>query len=138
MKFGINPIYPDNFMEIKKFNLEKGNLGENIARKYLEEKGYKILEQNYKNKYGEIDLIAKYKNDLVFIEVKTRIGEQFGIPEDAINRDKVYRIIRNSQAYMLKNQSKQKIYRIDAICIVLNENEKVERINHYENITLDT
>jgi len=123
-------------MEIKKFNLEKGNLGEEIARKYLENKGYIIIDRNYKKKYGEIDLIVEDRNDLVFVEVKTRIGEQFGLPEDALNKDKIQRLIKNSQAYLSYNPGKNyKSYRIDAICIVLNEDRQVNRINHYRNIT---
>ena len=126
-------------LRIKKYNLEKGNLGESIAKKYLEDKGYKILEQNYRNKYGEIDLIAKEKNNdsLVFIEVKTRIGEQFGIPEDAINFKKKAKLIKNAQAYISWNKKAKNFnsYRIDAICIVLDEGEQIKRIDHYENIS---
>ncbi|MDP2910482.1 MAG: YraN family protein [bacterium] len=123
---------------MKRYNLEIGRWGEGIAREYLEKKGYKILEQNYKNKYAEIDLIAREKNNdsLVFVEVKTRMGEQFGLPEDAINRDKMHRLIKNSQAYMAYGPYKNyKSCRIDAICIVLDENKQVIRIDHYQNIT---
>ena len=120
---------------MKKYNLEIGQLGENIAKEYLEKKGYKILEQNYKNKYAEIDLIAKYKDILVFVEVKTRIGEQFGLPEQALNRNKIHRLIRNSQAYMFKKKYNNMNYKIDAVCIVLDENRQLVRINHYKNIT---
>ena len=121
---------------MKGFNLEKGNLGENMAKKYLEEKGYSVVEQNYKNKWGEIDLIVKDKKELVFVEVKTRIGEQFGTPEDAINKDKINRLMKNSQAYMnYKIKSADFSYRIDAICIVLDNKNNLIRINHYENIT---
>jgi len=126
-------------MEIKRFNLEKGNLGEGIARRYLENKGYIIVDQNYRNKYGEIDLIAKEKNNdnLVFIEVKTRMGEQFGTPEDAINFKKKAKLIRNAQAYMSWNKKARNFdsYRIDAICIVLDENKQINRIGHYQNLT---
>jgi len=124
---------------MKRFNLEKGNLGENIARRYLESKGYIIVDQNYRNKYGEIDLIAKEKNNdsLVFIEVKTRMGEQFGIPEDAINFKKKAKLIKNAQAYISWNKKARNFdsYRIDAICIVLDENKQINRIGHYQNIT---
>ena len=70
-------------------NLEVGRIGEAIAKKYLRKRGYKIIEENYKTKYAEIDLIARYKNALVFVEVRTRIGERFGTPEESINRDKI-------------------------------------------------
>ena len=118
---------------MKKYNLEIGYLGENIAKDYLEKKGYFIVDQNYKNKYAEIDLIARHKDNLVFVEVKTRIGEQFGIPEDAINRDKLRRLIRNAQVYMMRKNYDMD-FRIDAVCIVLNEDKQPIRVDHYENI----
>lgn len=105
----------------------------------MESKGYIIVDQNYRNKYGEIDLIAKEKNNdsLVFIEVKTRMGEQFGIPEDAINFKKKAKLIKNAQAYISWNKKARNFdsYRIDAICIVLDENKQINRIGHYQNIT---
>lgn len=115
-------------------NLELGKLGENIAKQYLQNKGYIIIEQNCRNKYGEIDLIVKHKNEIIFVEVKTRIGEQFGIPEDALNRNKRQRLIRNANAYMTRRGGVFPPYRIDAVCIVLDENKQLNRINHYENI----
>lgn len=122
-------------------NLELGKLGENIAKQYLENKGYKIIEQNCRNKYGEIDLICQVgtireSSTLVFVEVKTRIGEQFGTPENALTRDKVYRLVRNAQAYTQKKKYlNYRNYSIDAVCIVLNEKNQTQRIDHYENIT---
>lgn len=119
---------------MKEHNLNIGRLGESIARDYLKKKGYIIIDQNYKNKYAEIDLITRDKDNLVFVEVKTRIGEQFGVPEDAINKDKTRRLVRNAQAYMAYNAKNYKSYRIDAVCIVLDENKQPVRIDHYENI----
>lgn len=120
-------------LRMKEHNLNIGRLGETIAKRYLEKKGYSIVDQNYKNKYAEIDLIAQDKDSLVFVEVKTRIGEQFGSPEGALNKDKMQRLIRNAQAYMaIKHYDMS--YRIDGICIVLDENKQVNRIDHYENI----
>jgi len=111
-----------------------GRIGESIAADYLENKGYKILERNFQNRWGEIDLVCLKENRIIFVEVKTRIGEQFGMPEDAINKNKVQKLINNVAAYMrFKNNNK---YRIDAICIVLDEQHKLKRINHYENITI--
>jgi len=120
---------------MKKHNLEIGYLGESIARKYLEDKGYIVIDQNYKNKYAEIDLIARDGNGLIFIEVKTRIGEQFGTPEQSINRDKMQRLIKNAQAYVIIKNYRNISYRIDAVCIVLDRDKEIKRINHYQNIT---
>jgi len=119
---------------MKEHNLNIGRLGEDIAKEYLEKKGYSIVDQNYKNKYAEIDLIIKDKDSLVFVEVKTRIGEQFGPPERALNRDKMHRLVRNAQAYMAYKAKNYKSYRIDSVCIVLDEDNQIKRLDHYENI----
>ena len=120
---------------MRKNNLKLGNKGEKIAQKYLESKGYDFLEKNCQNKYGEIDLIMKQKENIVFVEVKTRTGERFGSPEDAVNKNKIRRLIKNSRAYIIKNGFSGASCRIDAVCVVLDENQKLKRINHYENIT---
>ncbi|MBU2545452.1 YraN family protein [Patescibacteria group bacterium] len=123
---------------MKKYNLETGKLGESMARDYLENKGYFILEQNYENKYAEIDIVAKEKDTVVFVEVKTRIGEQFGTPEDGLNKEKMNRLLRNAHAYVAMNVGAIPCgcpYRIDAICIVLDRARQIQRINHYQNIT---
>ncbi|MBU1122585.1 MAG: YraN family protein [Candidatus Omnitrophota bacterium] len=115
-------------------NLEIGYNGELIAAKYLREKKYEIIERNYRNKYGEIDLIAWDKKALVFVEVRTKVGQQFGSPEDSINWKKINKLKRNAAAYTaLKKHAG--VYRIDAVCIVLGENSSIERVTHYQNIT---
>ena len=111
-----------------------GHLGELIAKNYLIKKGYKIIEQNYQNKYLEIDLVATFKQLLIFIEVKTRVGDCFGEPEEALDHHKIKRLVRNATLYVVQNKY-CRIYHIDAICIVLNKEKKVERFTHYKNIT---
>ena len=112
---------------------EVGKIGEELAKEFLEEQGYKIIEQNYKTKYAEIDLIGEYKNKLVFVEVRTKIGENFGTPEDTINKQKLWKVLQNAKAYSAFKNWKG-FERIDAICIVLKPDRTIERINHYENI----
>jgi len=114
-------------------HLSTGKKGEEIAKEYLEKKGYKIVERNYKTKYAEIDLVAKQKNDLVFVEVRTKIGENFGSPEETIDRKKLRKLWGNATAYAARAKW-QNSYRVDAICIVLKKDYSIERLNHYENI----
>ena len=114
-------------------NLATGRRGEEIAKEYLEKKGYKIIEQNYKTKYAEIDLVAKQKNELVFVEVRTKIGEDFGSPEETIDRKKLRKLWGNATAYTTRAKWKG-VYRVDAICIVLNKDYSLEHLNHYESI----
>lgn len=120
---------------------EVGKIGEQMAREYLEKQGYKILEQNYKTKYAEIDLVCEKpagflkmgKPSLVFVEVRTKVGENWGSPEDTINRAKLWKVLQNAKSYMgfAKWQGPA---RIDAVCIVLNKDFSVNRLTHHENI----
>ena len=120
-------------VKVKGKNLEKARRGEDIARRYLCGKGYRIIEQNYRTRYAEIDLIAEHKGTLVFVEVRSRRDERFGRPEETINRKKINKLIRNARGYMARRAS-SKMCRIDAICIVLGEGKKPKRIDHYKNI----
>lgn len=129
----MNEKAPDDY-----HNLKIGRLGEQIAGCYLKNKGYQIIKQNYKTKYAEIDLITRQKKFarqpiLVFIEVRTKIGEKFGSPEETFTKRKMKKIKKNCQIYaQLKNWKKR--CRIDAICIVLFPNKTLRRVTHYENI----
>lgn len=111
---------------MKEFNLATGKLGEEIARQYLEKKGYKIIEQNYRTKFGEIDLLARTGSDLVLVEVRTKRGEMFGTPEESINKKKLRKLWLNARV--------KRATRVDAVCIVLKPDNTVERLEHYENI----
>jgi len=113
--------------------LETGKLGEDIAEKFLRGKGYQIISRNFKTKYSEIDLIAKKDNSLVFVEVKTRVGNDFGLPEEAINRRKRSRLKRAVQAFAAFHNWKGP-FRIDAVCIVLNREGEIAQFRHHENI----
>ncbi len=120
----------------KKYNFIKGRQAESEARVYLERQGFKFIGSNYKNKIGEIDLIMTDGDFLVFIEVKLKTGTQNGNPEDMIDTRKLYQIKRTAEAYAVENNLniyKQKV-RIDAVCIVKNTDNTIERINHYKNL----
>lgn len=112
---------------------EVGKIGEGLAKEYLEKQGYKIIEQNYKTKYAEIDLVAQNKNELIFVEVRTKIGENFGSPEETINNKKKRKLLGNAKAYAAIKKWDGP-YKIDAICIVLKPDYSIERLNHCENI----
>jgi putative endonuclease len=114
-------------------HIEVGKIGENLAKKFLEDKGYKIIEQNYKTKYAEIDLVAQDKKCLVFVEVRTKIGENFGSPEETINKKKMRKIQGNAIAYSAFKKWDGP-FRLDAICIVLKPDHSITRLNHYENV----
>jgi putative endonuclease len=82
-------------------HLDTGIQGEAIAAEYLERKGYRIVERNYRAGRGELDLIAWFGDDLlVFVEVKTRAGDGFGGPEGAVDARKQDRMARTAGIYM--------------------------------------
>jgi putative endonuclease len=110
-----------------------GKLGEKIARAYLEKKGYKIIEQNWGTKRGEIDIIAEKRGCLVFVEVRTKVGERFGTPEETLDWKKRRKLVGNAKAYAAY-QRYVGPYRVDAICIVLSDGVTEGRLKHYENI----
>lgn len=110
-------------------NKEKGDIGENIAKNYLIKKGANILESKYKIKTGEIDIIARLDNELVFIEVKSRSNLKFGYPSEAVNNRKIKKIVDTSKYYILRNNLYNTPIRFDVIEIYLNEN----KINHIVN-----
>jgi len=113
----------------------------------LEKEGYKILEQNYRTKYAEIDLVAEKSSGflsrlagsrcggrtLIFVEVRTKVGENFGAPEDTINRAKLWKVLQNAKSYTAFKKWDGPA-RIDAICIVLKADFSVVRLTHHENI----
>jgi len=105
-----------------------GKRSEIIASDYLKKKGYKILETNYKNKIGEIDLIAKDGDYIVFVEVKARLSGAFGHPFDAIDERKQQKIHAVACLYMVKNQKYGTNCRFDAISILGLENPEITHI----------
>ena len=118
---------------IKTYAKENGNIGEALACKYLQEKNFKILQKNYKNELGEIDIIAKDKNTLVFVEVKARSSTQFGLPREAINYYKQRKIVAVATLYLKQKKLIDNIsVRFDCIEILGDKNDY--EINHLTNI----
>lgn len=122
---------------MKTLNYQTGRLGENLAREYLIKKGYRILQSNFHTRFGEIDLITTKDKKLIFVEVKTKIGDQFGTPEEMIDKRKLKKIQIMATVFLQKNPQitqQYPAYQIDAVCITLNPDNTVSRINHWENI----
>jgi len=110
---------------------EKGNEGENLAASFLVQKGFEIIERNYRYGKGELDIIAKDKEFLVFVEVKTRESLEYGLPEEAITKRKITQIRKIAEAYLAENNLTDESIRFDVIAILLLGGEV--SINHYEN-----
>ena len=95
-----------------------GELGEGVAVQLLKEQGYKIWKRNYKTKLGEIDIIAKDKDTVCFIEVKTRHSDKFGSPEESISESKQKKIARVALLFLKEMNLLDKKARFDVVSVV--------------------
>ncbi len=102
----------------------KGELGEETAVKYLQKQKYKIIQRNFKSVTGEIDIIALDKKTLVFVEVKTRTSGFFGLPREAVNEKKQYKIARTAQDFMRQHKVYSLKTRFDVVEVT------PEKVNH--------
>lgn len=108
-------------------HIELGKKGEELARRFLEKKGYVIIEANWRHEKDEIDLIAWDKNELVIVEVKTRSTSFFGEPEEAVGSQKEEFLIRATESY-LEEKKMDVDTRFDIVSIILNQKE--QQITH--------
>ena len=112
-----------------------GNIGEDIATRYLERLGYRILERNFRCKLGEIDIIAQDKNEIVFIEVKTRKILSYGDPADSVNEPKQKHIYKAAEYYLLINNKLDNFTRIDVMEVYIED--MGHKINHIKKAIID-
>ena len=103
-------------MELRK---QMGNTSEDIALEYLQERGYRLIQRNYRCKAGEIDLIVQKDDILVFAEVRSRTGTQYGEPSESVNRKKQDKIRKTAKYYLYCNRHLERYYcRFDVLSIV--------------------
>jgi putative endonuclease len=112
-----------------------GNTGEQMAVDYLKEKGYCIRDLQYRTPFGEIDIVAQEKEEIVFIEVKLRQSLISGYPEESVTPQKLRRIALAAQVYLEKNHQQNSPYRLDVIGIFL-FNGSVQ-IHHILSVDMD-
>jgi len=112
---------------------ETGILGEKLARDFLKKRGYRIIETNYRCRYGEIDIIARHKGYLVFIEVRTKTNHNYGAPEESITTTKKTRMRRTAEYYYQSHEKLPESWRIDFVAVELDERGKPGRIENIEN-----
>lgn len=99
-----------------------GMVGETMAADFLAQKGYEILFKNWRYKNWEVDIIALQNHKIHFIEVKTRTGNQFGLPEEAITPTKMNALKKAAEAFLQMHQQ-YKLMQFDVIAIQLNKNQ---------------
>ncbi|MFC1709521.1 YraN family protein [Candidatus Omnitrophota bacterium] len=106
--------------------IEIGRAGEDAAVDFLRRNGYKIVERNFKNKLGEIDVIARDSDTLCFIEVKTRTSFNFGYPQDAVTVPKQKKINRVALSYLKQYNLLNISARFDIVSVVSNNQNKFD------------
>ncbi len=110
-----------------------GILGEKLAQGFLKKQGYRIWETNYRCPEGEIDIIAKERDCLVFIEVRTKSSTEFGTPEESITPTKRRRLAAVTARYRQTHSNLPPSWRIDVVAVELNDKGKPSRIELIKN-----
>ena len=109
--------------------IKTGAKGEQIATDYLKNKGYTILERNWRSNRKEIDIIAEYQNLIVFVEVKTRKSDYYGYPEESVTPIKQEHILQAAEDYILLHDVHKEI-RYDIISVIMNH--QIQKVYHIE------
>lgn len=110
-------------------NIQVGNIGEQAAAHYLCQTGYEILTQKYRTKLGEIDIIAKCKDTLVFVEVKARRSTRCGFPAESVTHRKQQKIMNTAMYYLNSTKQNHSYCRFDVIEIFLSDGVMI-KYNH--------
>lgn len=113
-----------------------GQWGEATAEKYLIERGYKILDRNYRTAIGELDIVARKNGILAFVEVKTRdaVNANHFLPEESVNPRKQSKLKKLSEVYISEHRYKgDQEWQIDVISVILNKSTQEVIINHIQN-----
>lgn len=111
-----------------------GRWGEAQAADYLRQQGYEILAHNVRTAYGEIDLLARQADQLVFVEVRTRASANLGPPELSISPRKLAHMVSAAEAYMVDQPDAQAAWRLDMIAVRRYPGERSPEILHFEDV----
>lgn len=111
-----------------------GQKGEELARRFLENKGYQLLERNVRFKVGELDLVCRDGEWTVFVEVKTRTSKDYGRPEESVTESKLSKLIRAAQRYLLYLHEGNSQWRIDVVAVDMATTPP--SLEHFKNVTL--
>ena len=112
---------------------DTGKRGESLACTHLKKKGYRILETNYRTKSGEIDIVARQKDKLVFVEVRSKKSSTFGTPEESLTMKKARHLRASAYRYLFDHPKLSGPWRIDFVAIEINDQGKPTRIEVFEN-----
>lgn len=116
-------------------NQATGRLGEQYAYDHLKSRGFMVIDTNIRTKFGEIDIIATEQGKVHFVEVKTRIGDGYGKPYEAVTYYKMRHMLGSARIYTLQNGLSQHKLSLDVVSIVLHRDSTIKTLTFYENIT---
>ena len=112
-----------------------GLLAEGYVCEYLKKKGYNVLERNYRQPWGEVDVIAMHGQAVVFVEVKANKAEYRDFqPEIRANREKMTKVVRAARTYLAQHRLNDSEWRLDIISVVFDKSRGVVKIKHFINI----
>ena len=114
-------------------HIDTGRLGEKLAKNFLKKRGYHILDINYRCPEGEIDIVARHRDYLVFVEVRTRTSLEFGSPEESVTQAKKKKMIATAYHYRQTHDDLPSSWRIDFVAVRLNHKGKLSHIELIEN-----
>jgi putative endonuclease len=117
---------------------DTGNLGEKLAAGLIKEHGYDILQTNYRCPEGEVDIVARHKDCLVFVEVRTKRSSEFGSPEESITPAKMDKLRRVVAHYRQTHGDIPDSWRIDMVAVELDRQNRPQRIELIENAVGET
>ena len=113
-----------------------GRWGEDTAASYLESVGHQIMARNWRGKSGEVDLITRHDEVIVFVEVKTRRGSAYGLPEEALTPLKASRLMETAELYLSENDLSDVEWRIDLVAIEVDGTGRLIRCEHIPHAVL--
>lgn len=108
-----------------------GNAGERLAAERLRQAGYVVRTMNYRCRFGEVDVVAEEDGDIVFVEVKTRRGEAYGLPEEAVTPAKQRKLIAAAQTYLEANGCADASWRVDVVAVALTSAGRLQEVRIY-------
>jgi putative endonuclease len=108
-----------------------GAAGEQLARRHLEQQGYEFIAANWRRPYGELDLIMRDGDVLVFVEVKTRRSERFGSAEESVSPSQVARLLRSAESFLTEQPTLADLFwRVDLVAVTLAPSGVISRLTH--------
>jgi putative endonuclease len=113
-----------------------GTKGEDIAAAYLQQQGHLLLERNFRTRYGEVDLVTRHGDAIVFVEVRTRRTATYGTPEESVTARKGQRLVLAAQQYLQDNSMEQAHWRIDLVSVRMQGGQP--KVTHLHNVVSET